>query len=95
MAGNWWDDFSWEPPAYFDYQFEGDAFKEFVELDSRIAEDTWLQTVFHSAMFDMDISARDRDYIYQALVDHMENEYGIDFAAEFDWEGYREWYESQ
>lgn len=91
---SWWDNFWWDSPEFFPDAFENEAFMQFVELDARIADDEWLQTLYNTSMFDMEMSARDRDFVYQALVDHLEKEYDIDFAAEFDWEGYREWYES-
>jgi hypothetical protein len=35
------------------------------------------------------------DAAYQELVDYVWDNYGIDFEAEWDWEDFAEWYESQ
>ncbi len=36
-----------------------------------------------------------RDAAYEALSDYLSREYGIDLDDEWDWEDFREWYDSQ
>lgn len=38
------------------------------------------------------VDADTRQSMFDALREWMDSEYGIDFDAEFDWEGWREWY---
>lgn len=56
--------------------------------------DPELKELFDAALFDPDISARDREDAYEDLVDYLWDVYGIDFDEMFDWEDYREWYDA-
>ena len=62
--------------------------------EPEVLADMHLRELFDDALFDMDLSKQDRDDAYDELVDYLWNEYGIDFEENFDWEGYREWYDS-
>lgn len=79
---------------------EHDLYDGLTGGDPDIAGDQYLQALFDSAMF----SGPDgdgihggggpaRDAVYDALVDYLDREYGIDFDDVFDWEGYENWYE--
>lgn len=50
------------------------------------AVDTHARDLFEAAVFDHSADA------YQALVDYIWDEYGIDFEDAFSWEDFREWY---
>lgn len=52
-------------------------------------EDTRAQELFVQAFFE------DNDKAYVDLVDYMWNEYHMDFEEAFEWEDFREWYDSQ
>ncbi len=62
--------------------------------DDRIGDDDHLQALFDAAMFDTDRTSTERDAIYDELVSYLWDEYQIDFEEVFDWEDYREWYDS-
>ena len=53
-------------------------------------DDEYGKMLFDLVFIDPDTSIREQTY--QALQEWMRDEYGIDFDAEFDWEGWREWY---
>jgi hypothetical protein len=85
-----------------DYEIPGEWYSQevslFVDLLSGDPEgfgDTYLQRLFDMAMFEEDISRDDREDAYQAMVDYLWSEYGIDFEDAFDWEDYRAWYDTQ
>lgn len=79
---DWWD------------STERDLFGDLLGGEPELEEDNTLQMLFHEAMFDMDLDAASRAYVYDELMDYLWDEYGIDFELDFDWEAYREWYES-
>lgn len=89
----WWDEYTWEAYNYFG-ETELELYRDFIDLDQRLDSDEFAHSLYHSAMFDFDLSPMDRDMVYQALIEYMAEEYGLDFAQEFDWESYREWYEA-
>ena len=57
-------------------------------------EDRQLQALYDSALFNHDVSSDDRAAIIEGLRDYMWDEYGVDFDDVFDWEAYREAYDS-
>lgn len=73
---------------------------EFTLFDSMAANapqlynDQWMQTLYDAALFDHDISGTDRGAVLSALRDKMQEEYGLDFDDVFDWDSYREAYDS-
>lgn len=74
---------------------ERELFKDLIGDEREALEDYELQDLFHDALFDQDIDPENRAYAYDDLIDYLFDEYGIDFEAEFDWEDYRDWYDSQ
>lgn len=73
---------------------ERELYDDIVHGDPIIGEDRGLQMLFDEAMFDMELPPWDRDAVYEAMLDYLWDEYGIDFEMDFDWEAYREWYDS-
>lgn len=57
-------------------------------------EDTFTQALYDTALFNFDIDANERAIVLDALRDRMWDEYGVDFDDVFDWEAYREAYDS-
>lgn len=57
-----------------------------------------LQLIFHEAMFDTAMWSNDnaaiREDMEAALIQYLE-QYDIDFNESFDYDAYREWYDSQ
>ena len=76
------------------YGIEESLFLDMIFDDPIIANDAYLQVLFDQAMFDPDIAPDDREDSYNALVEYLWDEYGLDFEDVFDWEDYREWYEN-
>lgn len=71
-----------------------DIFGELLGGEPEIMADGQLQFLFQEAYFDRSLDPADRALIQDYLEDYLANEYGIDFNAEFDWDAYREWYDS-
>lgn len=97
---NWWDEYTWKPsewiaPEYFLVDQASQAYIDFIALDNSLAIDDNAQSLFFNSMYNMDISAYDRDMIRIELYQYMLDEYDIDFADVFDWEGYRAWYDNK
>lgn len=76
------------------YQAESILFDMMVGGDSAMGQDSYLQGLFDTAMFDPDATHEQREEAYDALIDYMWDTYGIDFEDVFDWEDYREWYDA-
>lgn len=81
-------------PEEWEYE-ERQLYEDLLGGERESFEDRELQDLFHDALFDLDIDREEREHAYDDLVDYLYEEYGIDFEADFDWEGYREWYDSQ
>lgn len=73
---------------------EFELYSDLVGGEPEIGLDAELQDLFDAALFDLDLSPEERADAYDDLIDYLWDEYGIDFDADFDWEGYREWYDS-
>ena len=73
---------------------ERGLFEDMAAYDPDIIDDHMLQTLYDTAMFDWDICREERDYAYNALVEYLWTEYGLDFEDVFDWEAYREAYDN-
>lgn len=95
MANNDWEDWEedYDVPSEW-YDAESILFDNLVNGDAGIGSDPYLQDLFDAAMFDPDISPEEREEAYQNLVQYLEDEYDLDFEDIFDWEDYREWYDS-
>lgn len=83
---SWDDGWGWDRIAE-GLEGTGHSKSDFYEIILDDRRDPLAHDMFMSAAFDKD----DRAYI--DLVEHMWNEYGIDFDEVFDWEDYREYYE--
>jgi hypothetical protein len=74
---------------------EADLFEDMARHGSpEMADDGMLQLLFDTALFDMELSPASRDAVLDSLYDYVWDEYHFDFDEIFDWEGYREWYNS-
>jgi hypothetical protein len=69
-------------------------FEDMASHDQRMYSDPWVQNLYDAALFDYDVSTEDRSAILSRLRDYMWDEYGVDFDDVFDWEGFREAYDS-
>lgn len=76
------------------YGAEKDLYDNLINGDPVLGEDRTLQLLFDVALFDADIRPEEREAVMDELVDYLWEEYGLDFDDVFDWDGYREWYES-
>lgn len=74
---------------------ERELYDDLVLGEPEMIHDTHLQNLFDTALFDMGVDPAVREAALNDLDIYLFNEYGIDFDDEFDWEGYREWYDSQ
>jgi hypothetical protein len=103
-VSNWWDDGPLGTPGSGDgesvnlppewFGVEETLFMDMVFDDPIIANDAYLQALFDQAMFDPELPAGERESAYNAMVEYLWDEYGLDFEDVFDWEDYRDWYES-
>jgi len=60
----------------------------------RALADTELKELFDKAMINyIDRPVNERFQDSEDLRDYLEHEYGVDFVEDYDWEGYREWYD--
>jgi hypothetical protein len=51
--------------------------------------------MFWNVMYNDDLTIGERLSLYQDLNSHIWNEYGINFEEIWDWEAFREWYDTQ
>lgn len=58
------------------------------------ALDNDARTMFWDVMYNDELSVGARLDTYDRLVDYLWNEYGMDFAELWDWDDFREWYDS-
>jgi len=65
------------------------GFKEDTPGDSYVRETFW------DVMYNDNISLNERMSMYDNLSDYLYEEYGIEFDDLWDWEDFRDWYESQ
>lgn len=87
MAREPWD--NWPVEEY-------SLYSEVEESLGRASEDDpHLAFLYHEALFDFDISPEFRSEVYGALVEYVDQEYGLDFDEIFDWDSYREYYDSR
>lgn len=94
-GGHWWDN-GWEDLPDEWSARESSLFDDFAEKSETagIHDDQMLQALYDAALFDFDISHEDRLAIRETLKDYVWEEYGIDFDDVFDWESWRENYDS-
>lgn len=86
-------------------EFYNDDWEDFNDLDwdtvpaglwddvtsGRGWDDDYGKMLFDGVFVDP-VDSDTRAQMYNALVEWMGDEYGLDFADEFDWAGWREWY---
>jgi hypothetical protein len=60
-----------------------------------IVENPYVQSLYHDALWNFEIPLKDSGAAYNELVDFMREQYDLEFADDFDWEEYREWYSMQ
>ena len=85
------DDEVYVPENWDDLEF--DIYDDLMRgMPLEALNDTHLQDLFDDALFSGQKHLGDD---YDALKDYLWDEYGIDFAEDFDWDAYREWYDSQ
>lgn len=89
----WDDDFDYFIPESWSEE-QADLYDQLVGSDPIVAGDQQLQFLYQEALFDMDLSAPDRQIIIDMLDEYLWEEYQIEFDDVFDWESYREWYEN-
>lgn len=94
-GGNWWDN-QWENLPEEWGRNETHLFEEFVTGadEAAMANDRLLQALYDEALFNFDLSHEDRAAIMETMKDYVWDEYGVDFDDVFDWEGYRDAYDS-
>lgn len=85
------DDFGFAQDWFHD---EWELYDDLLGGEPEIMADNHLADLFDTALFDMNASPDDRADAYDELIDYLWDEYGIDFEEDFDWEGYREWYDA-
>lgn len=84
---------------WFDYgSLDEDEQRFFIYEQIGFTHDPVDQTahdLFYQVMYDDTISQDTRMDLYEALSLHMWDEYGIVFSEIWDWEDFRNWYDSQ
>lgn len=89
----WDDEFDYFVPASWSEE-QASMYDDLVNANPAIAGDQQLQFLYQEALFDMELSPPDRQIIIDMLDEYLMDEYGIDFDDMFDWQNYREWYDS-
>lgn len=81
---------AWYDDEYGEYYVDEPGSKSLDEVlwGNDFEADPRAQELFSQAFFDDDQAA------YQALVDYMWDQYGIDFEDAFDWQDFRSWYDA-
>ena len=76
-------------------QFEIEQWEAITEWSNARYDDS-LQALYHESLFNFDsgLSYDERTAIREHLNELLEDDWGIDFDAEFDWEDYRAWYDT-
>lgn len=92
-GGNWWDN-QWENLPDEWGRNESALYEDFTGGNSDMENDRLLQALYDEALFNFDLSNEDRAAIMETMRDYVWDEYGIDFDDVFDWEGYRDAYDS-
>lgn len=62
------------------------------DISRDMANDTDLQMLYDIALWDFSIDPELRSNAYYALVEYVEENYGIDWAEYYDWDEYRALY---
>jgi len=82
------DDYSWwGGDGDYGALDDADRLQDVLFIENSGTYDEYAQTLFAEAFFDQNQDS------YDALVDYLWEEYGLDFEDAFEWEDFREWYE--
>lgn len=85
------DDEVYVPDDWDDREF--DMFDDLMRgMPLESLNDTELQDLFHDALFS---GHEHLGQEFDDLKDYLWDEYGIDFSEDFDWDAYRDWYDSE
>jgi hypothetical protein len=90
---SWDDDFNYMVPASWSDE-EALLYDDMLNGNPSIAGDAQLQFLYQEALYDLELSPMDRAIVQEMLTDYMYEQYGLVFDDIFDWDGYREWYDS-
>lgn len=71
-----------------------EIYDDLVHGDPIIGADDNLQFLFE-AIFEEDLKPWERDAVFDEISDYLWDYYEIDFDTSFDWDAYREFYDSQ
>lgn len=91
--GHWWDN-QWNNLPEEWGETESRLFEDLLAGDSALENDRLAQALYDEALFNFDLSAEDRRDIMDTLRDYLWEEYEIDFDDVFDWESWRELYDT-
>lgn len=80
------------PEDWHDKEIE--LFLDMTDGIEALAEDGYLQELYHAALFDTSIDSREQQFMFETLVEYLADIYDLDFDDIFDWEDFRAWYES-
>lgn len=58
------------------------------------AQDSEVHNLFWDLMYNDDLTRAEREEIHEQLRDYLYDEYGLDFDDIWDWDDFREWYDS-
>lgn len=90
---SWDDGFDYYVPENWSDE-QGDLYDSLLGGNGAIASDHNLQFLYQEALFDLELSAPDRAIVRTALEEYLRDNYGISLKNDFDWSGYREWYDN-
>lgn len=76
-----------------DYEWANNALGE--ELGEEWQADNWGQQLLYTAYYDNDLSPDLRYAAQEGFDNYIDAYYEVDFDEIFDWDAYREWYDSQ
>lgn len=97
------DDDEFESPDYWDEAAASEIFDDVLDnvragyeegdsLADRMENDNLLQVLYFEGLYDLDLPVEERVDLYEKLIEHMWDTYGLDWDDIFDWEAWREWY---
>jgi hypothetical protein len=89
-----WDDDYYVPQDWSDA--EAQIYDRMVSGDAEIGNDQHLQGLYDAAFFDNihGNGGPEHDFLVDALRDYLLDRYDIEFDDVFDWEAWRDWYDS-
>jgi hypothetical protein len=87
-------DEDWDVPDSW-LNVETNLFYDLVDGDLDMLNDSYLQLQYDTALFADGLTPQEQHDAMEALSEYLWDEYGLDFADTFDWDDYRDWYDSQ